>query len=159
MMKTSDLGLAIAFLATTGLITSHAAATDTYSAPVAGRENTTADEILPAVQQYRTRSAPTRIAEGGSDRLIERRVAEGGSDRLIERRVAEGGSDRLIERRVAEGGSDRLIERRVAEGGSDRLIERRVAEGDFDQLVERRVANIDDLYNSSTSVNSHFSMD
>ncbi|MBK4998618.1 hypothetical protein IAE37_000894 [Pseudomonas sp. S31] len=41
--------------------------------------------------------------------------------------VAEGGSDRLIERagRVAEGGSDRLIERsgRVAEGGSDRLIE------------------------------------
>ena len=55
------------------------------------------------------------VAEGGSDRLIERsnRVAEGGSDRLIERndRVAEGGSDRLIERndRVAEGGSDRLI--------------------------------------------------
>ncbi|MCK9802165.1 hypothetical protein M1B34_32035, partial [Pseudomonas sp. MAFF 302030] len=40
------------------------------------------------------------VAEGGSDRLIERRVAEGGSDRLIERRVAEGGSDRLIERRV-----------------------------------------------------------
>lgn len=42
--------------------------------------------------------------------------------------VAEGGSDRLIERskRVAEGGSDRLIERskRVAEGGSDRLRER-----------------------------------
>lgn len=41
--------------------------------------------------------------------------------------VAEGGSDRLIERndRVAEGGSDRLIERneRIAEGGSDRLIE------------------------------------
>ena len=41
------------------------------------------------------------LAEGGSDRLIERnnRVAEGGSDRLIERnnRVAEGGSDRLVE--------------------------------------------------------------
>ncbi len=42
------------------------------------------------------------LAEGGSDRLIERsnRVAEGGSDRLVERstRIAEGGSDRLIER-------------------------------------------------------------
>ena len=44
------------------------------------------------------------LAEGGSDRLIERR----------ENRVAEGGSDRLIERR----------ENRVAEGGSDRVIER-----------------------------------
>ncbi|WP_296265978.1 hypothetical protein [Pseudomonas sp. UBA6562] len=72
------------------------------------------------------------VAEGGSDRLIERdnRIAEGGSDRLIKRdnRIAEGGSDRLIERdnRIAEGGSDRLIERddRIAEGGSDRLIER-----------------------------------
>ena len=80
------------------------------------------------------------LVEGGADRLQElrERVAEGGSDRLIERRVAEGGSDRLIERRVAEGGSDRLIERRVAEGGSDRLIERRVAEGGADRLQELR---------------------
>ena len=53
------------------------------------------------------------VAEGGSDRLIDRRVAEGGSDRLIDRRVAEGGSDRLIDRRVAEGGSDRLIQNRA----------------------------------------------
>lgn len=54
------------------------------------------------------------LAEGGSDRLLERnRVAEGGSDRLLERnRVAEGGSDRLKARfQVAEGGSDRLIEK------------------------------------------------
>ncbi len=43
----------------------------------------------------------------------------------LRERVAEGGSDRLIERRVAEGGSDRLIERRVAEGGADRLQELR----------------------------------
>jgi hypothetical protein len=78
-----------------------------------------------AANAFAAKPPRTMIAEGGSDRLIERRVAEGGSDRLIERRVAEGGSDRLIERRVAEGGSDRLIERRVAEGGSDRLIERR----------------------------------
>ena len=85
---------------------------------------------IPAADQHlsaeaRSSSAPLSqplqpLAEGGSDRLIERR----------ENRVAEGGSDRLIERRenrVAEGGSDRLIERRenrVAEGGSDRLIER-----------------------------------
>ncbi|NWB05271.1 hypothetical protein HX861_28290 [Pseudomonas gingeri] len=40
------------------------------------------------------------VAEGGSDRLLERRVAEGGSDRLLERRVAEGGSDRLIQNRA-----------------------------------------------------------
>ncbi|AIZ35400.1 hypothetical protein [Pseudomonas parafulva] len=98
---------------------------------------------LPAAEQHLSGEARptstviaqplTPLAEGGSDRLIERndRVAEGGSDRLIERndRVAEGGSDRLIERndRVAEGGSDRLIERndRVAEGGSDRLIDSR----------------------------------
>ncbi|MNI39070.1 hypothetical protein D3C73_932410 [compost metagenome] len=54
------------------------------------------------------------LVEGGADRLQElrERVAEGGSDRLIERRVAEGGSDRLIERRVAEGGADRLQELR-----------------------------------------------
>ncbi len=54
------------------------------------------------------------LAEGGSDRLLERnRVAEGGSDRLLERnRIAEGGADRLKERyQVAEGGSDRLIEK------------------------------------------------
>ena len=66
-----------------------------------------------AVNAFAAASAHPVVAEGGSDRLIERRVAEGGSDRLIERRVAEGGSDRLIERRVAEGGSDRLIERRA----------------------------------------------
>jgi len=66
-----------------------------------------------AVNAFAATAAHPVVAEGGSDRLIERRVAEGGSDRLIERRVAEGGSDRLIERRVAEGGSDRLIERRA----------------------------------------------
>ncbi|MEZ1314957.1 hypothetical protein QIW53_02970, partial [Pseudomonas fluorescens] len=110
-MKNSDLGLAIAFLAASGLIAGHVLAGENCADPnvVAARENNAEDETTPPVQQYRTRSAPTRIAEGGSDRLIERRVAEGGSDRLIERRVAEGGSDRLIERRVAEGGSDRLI--------------------------------------------------
>ncbi|WP_150711828.1 phage infection protein [Pseudomonas fluorescens] len=147
-MKTADLGLAIAFLAATGFIATHAVATDVHAEPdaVAGRENNAPDEMSPPVQQYRARSAPTRIAEGGSDRLIERRVAEGGSDRLIERRVAEGGSDRLIERRVAEGGSDRLIERRVAEGGSDRLI-------------ERRVADVGNVYGSGMNINAHFSMD
>lgn len=56
--------------------------------------------------------AAQHLAEGGSDRLLERRVAEGGSDRLLERRVAEGGSDRLLENRVAEGGADRLQELR-----------------------------------------------
>jgi len=106
-MKTSDLGLAIAFLAATGLIAGHSVASDTCIEPnvVAGRENNAHDDTAPPEQQYRPRSAPTRIAEGGADRLNERRVAEGGSDRLNERRVAEGGSDRLIERRVADIGS------------------------------------------------------
>ena len=81
---------------------------------------------LPAAEQHLTaesRSSAATVAQPLNT------LAEGGSDRLIERnnRVAEGGSDRLIERnnRVAEGGSDRLIERsnRVAEGGSDRLVE------------------------------------
>ncbi len=174
MMKTSDFGLAIAFLAATGLIAGNSVARETCveSNVVAGRENSAQDDTSPPEPEYRAKSAPTRIAEGGSDRLIERRVAEGGSDRLIERRVAEGGSDRLIERRVAEGGSDRLIERRVAEGGSDRLIERRVAEGGSDRLIERRVAEggSDRLierrvayagqgYDSAMSINAHFSMD
>ncbi|MNW16577.1 hypothetical protein D3C71_2154680 [compost metagenome] len=44
---------------------------------------------------------------------------------MQQNRVAEGGSDRLIENRVAEGGSDRLIQNRVAEGGADRLQELR----------------------------------
>ena len=54
-----------------------------------------------AFNAFAAKPAHTMIAEGGSDRLIERRVAEGGSDRLIENRVAEGGSDRLIENRAA----------------------------------------------------------
>ncbi len=81
---------------------------------------------LPASEQHLTAESRSSAAEIAQPLKT---VAEGGSDRLIERsgRVAEGGSDRLIERngRVAEGGSDRLIERngRVAEGGSDRLVE------------------------------------
>ena len=148
MMKTSDLGLAIAFLAATGFITTHAVATETQSAPnvVAGRENNVSDDTTPPVQQHRARSAPTRIAEGGSDKLLERRVAEGGSDKLLERRVAEGGSDKLLERRVAEGGADRMRERGLAEGGSDRLIERRVADSGYS-------------YNARMTVAAHFSMD
>ena len=77
MMKNSDLGLAIAFLAASGLIAGHVLAGENCADPnvVAARENNAEDETTPPVQQYRTRSAPTRIAEGGSDRLIERRVA------------------------------------------------------------------------------------
>ena len=73
-------------------------------------------------------SAESRSGSIGTSQPLDP-VAEGGSDRLIERndRIAEGGSDRLIERndRIAEGGSDRLVERngRIAEGGSDRLVE------------------------------------
>jgi len=136
-MKTSELGLAIAFLAATGLIATQAIASEGYAEQniAVGRENNAPDDRDPPVQQHRARSAPTRVAEGGSDRLIERRS------------VAEGGSDRLIERRsVAEGGSDRLIERRVAEGGSDRLI-------------ERRVADVGNAYNGGMDINAHFSMD
>ena len=108
-MKTSDLGLAIVFLAATGLVITHAVANETYAAPnvVAGRENNAPDEAAPPLQQHRARSAPTQIAEGGSDKLLERRVAEGGSDKLLERRVAEGGAERLRERehRVADIGN------------------------------------------------------
>nr|VVN38547.1 hypothetical protein PS652_05274 [Pseudomonas fluorescens] len=53
------------------------------------------------VNAFAATSTQPLVAEGGSDRLLERRVAEGGSDRLLERRVAEGGSDRLIESRNA----------------------------------------------------------
>ena len=95
-MKTSDLGLAIAFLAATGLVITHAVANETYAAPdiVAGRENNAPDETAPPLQQHRARSAPTQIAEGGSDKLLERRVAEGGAERLRERerRVADIGN-------------------------------------------------------------------
>lgn len=79
---------------------------------------------LPGAEQHLT--AESRSSAVQNIQPLET-LAEGGSDRLIERsaRVAEGGSDRLIERsaRVAEGGSDRLIERssHVAEGGADRL--------------------------------------
>ncbi len=79
---------------------------------------------LPGAEQHLTAESRTSAAQSAQPLKT---VAEGGSDRLIERsgRVAEGGSDRLIERsgRVAEGGSDHLIERsgRVAEGGADRL--------------------------------------
>src|SRR3546814_12925345 len=63
------------------------------------------------------------VAEGGSDRLIEKRVAEGGSDRLIEKQVAEGGVDGLIAKRVIEGSQDRLvytpIHRVTQKGGSE----------------------------------------
>ena len=108
-MKTSDLGLVIVFLAATGLVITHAVANETYAAPnvVAGRENNAPDEAAPPLQQHRARSAPTQIAEGGSDKLLERRVAEGGSDKLLERRVAEGGAERLRERehRVADIGN------------------------------------------------------
>ncbi len=66
---------------------------------------------LPAADQHLTAEARSSAAEIAQPLKT---LAEGGSDRLIERsaRVAEGGSDRLIEhsRRVAEGGSDRLIE-------------------------------------------------
>ncbi|MFC3943628.1 phage infection protein [Pseudomonas gingeri NCPPB 3146 = LMG 5327] len=41
-----------------------------------------------------------QLAEGGSDRLLERRVAEGGSDRLLERRMAAGDADHHADRRV-----------------------------------------------------------
>lgn len=81
---------------------------------------------LPGQEQHLT--AESRSSDAAAVQALNT-LAEGGSDRLIERtdRVAEGGSDRLIERsgRVAEGGSDRLLERsgRVAEGGSDRLLE------------------------------------
>ncbi|MCU0092454.1 hypothetical protein N8H72_20945, partial [Pseudomonas koreensis] len=135
-MKTIGLVLPVAIVSATWIVATHAfGASCLPDMPVANRQETSApDSETSSVQQYRAVKAPTQIAEGGSDRLMERRVAEGGSDRLLERRVAEGGSDRLLERRVAEGGSDRLIERRVAEGGSDRLIERRVAEGGSDRL-------------------------
>jgi len=66
---------------------------------------------LPATDQHLSAEARSSAASVAQPLKT---LAEGGSDRLIERndRVAEGGSDRLIERndRVAEGGSDRLVE-------------------------------------------------
>ena len=40
-----------------------------------------------AVNAFAANSAQPVVAEGGSDRLLEKRVAEGGSDRLIESRA------------------------------------------------------------------------
>ncbi|MGK8437340.1 hypothetical protein ACRS3X_08335 [Ectopseudomonas hydrolytica] len=55
---------------------------------------------LLATGVFATAHAKPFVVEVSYDRLISSRVAEGGSDRLIEsRRVAEGGSDRLIESR------------------------------------------------------------
>ena len=41
-----------------------------------------------AANAFAATSAQPVVAEGGSDRLLERRVAEGGSDRLIKYRAA-----------------------------------------------------------------------
>ncbi|WP_017903102.1 hypothetical protein [Pseudomonas asplenii] len=46
-------------------------------------------------------AASANVPAGGHAAASQHLLAEGGSDRLLERRVAEGGSDRLLERRVA----------------------------------------------------------
>lgn len=79
----------------------------------------------PPLTELQHISAPSTVAEGGADRLIDTRdVAESGADRLIDsHNVAEGGADRLNDiRTVAEGGADRLAESHlVAENGSERV--------------------------------------
>ena len=75
--KVSSLALGLALVGGLGLSNLASASTESHS----------------PVQQL--------LVEGGANRLQElrERVAEGGSDRLIENRVAEGGADRLQELR------------------------------------------------------------
>jgi len=91
---------------------------------------------LPAAEQA-TPQAKTEhsvfsqtIAEGGSDRLLERnKIAADGYDRTPQgQTVAEGGRDRLEEKGLVEDGYDRTPQGQVvAEGGGDRVIERNSA--------------------------------
>ncbi|NUU39412.1 hypothetical protein [Pseudomonas sp. C2B4] len=78
--KVSSLALGLALVGGLGLSNLASANTATVATPTA---------------------AQALLAEGGADRLQElrERVAEGGSDRLIQNRVAEGGADRLQELR------------------------------------------------------------
>jgi hypothetical protein len=65
----------------------------------------------PPLTELQHISAPSTVAEGGADRLIDsHNVAEGGADRLNDSStVAEGGADRLTESHlVAENGSERV---------------------------------------------------
>ncbi|MDH1210061.1 hypothetical protein N5C38_03200 [Pseudomonas chengduensis] len=123
-MKTK---LTLTALALSILTTSAFALPSSAPAPLAGeaKDNSQQSSIL------------STLADGGSDRVIERMI-----DRNKSNVVADGGSDRVIERMiernnanlVADGGSDRVIDRMidrnksnvVADGGSDRVIERMI---------------------------------
>ncbi|MCU0069996.1 hypothetical protein N8H71_00245 [Pseudomonas koreensis] len=114
-MKAIEWVLPVAIISATWMVTTHTfGASCLPDLPVANRQEINTPDTEPSsVEQHRARKAPTQIAEGGADRLMDRRVAEGGSDRLIERRVAEGGSDRLIERRVASNQYDAAMSMRM----------------------------------------------
>jgi hypothetical protein len=123
-MKTK---LTLTALALSILTTSAFALPSSAPAPLAGeaKDNSQQSSIL------------STVADGGSDRVIERMiernnaslVADGGSDRVIDRMI-----DRNKSNVVADGGSDRVIESMiernnaslVADGGSDRVIDRMI---------------------------------
>jgi hypothetical protein len=116
-----------------------------------------AEQAIPQVKDSHSVFSQT-VAEGGSDRLIERnKVASDGYDRTPQgQTIAEGGSDRLIDRNkvasdgydrtpqgqtVAEGGRDRLEEKGLVQDGYDRTPQgQAVAEGGGDRVIERNSA-------------------
>ena len=89
-----------------------------------------AEQATPQVKASHSVFTQT-LAEGGSDRLIERnKVAADGYDRTPQgQSVAEDGYDRTPQgQNVAEDGYNRTPQgQTVAEGGADRLAERHQA--------------------------------
>jgi hypothetical protein len=116
-----------------------------------------AEQATPQVKASHSVFTQT-LAEGGSDRLIERNkvaadgydrtpqgqsVAEDGYDRTPQgQNVAEDGYDRTPQgQNVAEGGRDRLEEKGLVEDGYSRTPQgQTVAEGGADRLAERHQA-------------------
>ncbi|POA53340.1 hypothetical protein [Pseudomonas sp. FW507-12TSA] len=103
-----------------------------------------AEQATPQVQASHGSVFTQTLAEGGSDRLIERnKVAADGYDRTPQgQSVAEDGYDRTPQgQNVAEGGRDRLEEKGLVEDGYSRTPQgQTVAEGGADRLAERHQA-------------------
>ncbi|AWM92694.1 hypothetical protein DJ564_18695 [Pseudomonas sp. 31-12] len=93
-MKTPNVVLGIALLATTGLITATIHAAEPRDAAASGsRTGGDRDAVAPLVQHASDKPTHPHVAEGGADRLKERQLASDGSDRLKQNRVADGGYD------------------------------------------------------------------
>ncbi len=105
-----------------------------------------AEQATPQIQASHSSVFTQTLAEGGSDRLIERndKVAADGYDRTPQgQNVAEDGYDRTPQgQNVAEGGRDRLEEKGLVEDGYSRTPQgQTVAEGGRDRLERHQAAS------------------